>query len=200
MAEKNILMQRKTATGYDTYYPKTKVANVEGAAKASDLDAKMHATTGHKHDGTAGNGPVLDSIMLAHDAPFAGTALTFNKTQNNGAWKSVGPSGAGADISWPELNDVPPDARGILLGIVLVQSHSATSNSASSEVCLRKLGSAVTPAARSLSVYTWTSSGSNRASYVVPLALVQRKFEFAWYPAMSYIDTATVSFYCIGWF
>ena len=41
MAEKNIIMQRKTATGFDTYYPKTKVANVEGAAKQSDLDAHL---------------------------------------------------------------------------------------------------------------------------------------------------------------
>ena len=31
MAEKNIQMQRKTATGYDTYYPKTKAGLVEFA-------------------------------------------------------------------------------------------------------------------------------------------------------------------------
>ena len=31
MAEKNIIMQRKTATGYDKYYPKTKAGLVEFA-------------------------------------------------------------------------------------------------------------------------------------------------------------------------
>ena len=31
MAEKNIIMQRKTATGYDTYHPETKAGNVRFA-------------------------------------------------------------------------------------------------------------------------------------------------------------------------
>ena len=41
MAEKNIIMQRKTATGFDTYYPKTKVELVAGAAKQADLVAHL---------------------------------------------------------------------------------------------------------------------------------------------------------------
>lgn len=45
MAEKNILMQRKKADGtFDTYYPKTKVANVEGIPK-NNFNASSKPTT-----------------------------------------------------------------------------------------------------------------------------------------------------------
>ncbi len=49
MAEKNIVMQRKKADGsYDQYYPKTKVANVEGAAKQSDLETHLSNAMPHR--------------------------------------------------------------------------------------------------------------------------------------------------------
>ena len=48
MAEKNIIMQRKTATGFDTYYPKTKVELVAGAASEAELDAHLAETAIHK--------------------------------------------------------------------------------------------------------------------------------------------------------
>ena len=49
MAEKNIQMQRKTATGYDKYYPKTKAELVEFAdgttVEAHKADAVKHITS-----------------------------------------------------------------------------------------------------------------------------------------------------------
>lgn len=53
MAEKNIIMQRKTATGFDTYYPKTKVELVVGAASEAELDA--HLADNAPHGATSAN-------------------------------------------------------------------------------------------------------------------------------------------------
>ena len=49
MAEKNIQMQRKTATGYDKYYPKTKAGLVEFAdgttVEAHKAESAIHKTS-----------------------------------------------------------------------------------------------------------------------------------------------------------
>ncbi len=47
MAEKNIIMQRKTATGYDTYFPKTKAGLVE-FADGTTVEAHKAETAIHK--------------------------------------------------------------------------------------------------------------------------------------------------------
>jgi hypothetical protein len=47
MAEKNIQMQRKTATGYDKYYPKTKAGLVE-FADGTTVEAHKSASAIHK--------------------------------------------------------------------------------------------------------------------------------------------------------
>ena len=60
MADKNILMQRKKGDGtYDAYYPQTKVANVAGAAKQSDLEAL--AGPGRTTETVKGNADALTS-------------------------------------------------------------------------------------------------------------------------------------------
>ena len=54
MAEKNIIMQRKTATGYDKYYPKTKAGLVE-FADGTTVEAHKAAAAPHSgHETPAG--------------------------------------------------------------------------------------------------------------------------------------------------
>ena len=58
---------------------KLEVDTVQG-----NLDAKMHATTGHKHTGTAGDGPVLDYVVTAGSATLS---LNPDTTMgNNTGW------------------------------------------------------------------------------------------------------------------
>ena len=89
MADKNILMQRKKGDGtYDAYYPQTKVANVAGAAKQSDLEAL--AGPGRTTETVKGNADALTS----HKADYA-THLADGASHSKTARFVVGTSTAG---------------------------------------------------------------------------------------------------------
>lgn len=123
MAEKNILMQRKTATGYDSYYPKTKVENVAGAAKQADLDA--HLADDAKHVIEIANYKLETSaVAISFDVPsycnsfeitidavgatFTKVALLFGVTFNddNGANYSHNGIGGGSAKTSIRTNNI----------------------------------------------------------------------------------------------
>lgn len=91
MAEKDIIMQRKNADGtFDQYYPKTKVANVEGAATHEVFTTTLNTTW------TGSSAPYSKaqtvSGILATDTPIidvvmSGTFATDEARQE--AWGNV---------------------------------------------------------------------------------------------------------------
>jgi len=71
--------------------------------RGSALSALFNATTGHTHDGTTGNGPQVDKLLLtgsqaSPEAIVAGTGIAFVGTKARQLWIVQG-SGGAVDIS-----------------------------------------------------------------------------------------------------
>jgi len=74
MAEKNIVMQRKTATGYDTYHPETKAGNVRFA---DGTTVEAHKSETAPHGATSAN---TASRIVMRDASGNFSAGTITAT------------------------------------------------------------------------------------------------------------------------
>jgi hypothetical protein len=110
MAEKNIIMQRKKADGtYDTFYPKTKVENVEGATKLADFNHHLTDYVLQVPYATA-TGSANAYVVTLDPAPTAyvdGMAVAVKiNVQNTGA-STLNINGLGAkSIRKPNGNNV----------------------------------------------------------------------------------------------
>jgi hypothetical protein len=113
---------------------------------------------------------------LAGDAPYSGTVLSHTSIPAN-AWKTVGPTGSGADVIWTALDALPNGVRAVRLNL----SASAAGNVDDYVICyLRKRGSSVVPREAIFAKCAVSGHGNNSYNTVTVAVNTSKLFEVKW--------------------
>ena len=106
MAEKNIVMQRKTATGYDTYHPETKAGNVR-FADGTTVEAHKAETTHIPYAVASGSANTYSVTVSGITSYQEGLAIAVKINVDNTGASTINVNGLGAkSIKKPNGNDV----------------------------------------------------------------------------------------------
>lgn len=156
----------------------------------NNLNAKMHATTGHKHSGTTGDGPKIpvanvdfsgmtgfrELVLFGTTSQTAIANGTITRDQSDSSssltWHSFGPTGSGCSVILAGLDSVPSDAKAVLFDLYANCALEATLVMYA-YVYVRKYGA---------SEYAELNSGHGRPHLpVIVKCDSTRRFEFYYY-------------------
>ena len=173
----------------------TDMNRIEGNINAIETglaaaNAKMHATTGHKHSGTTGDGPKIpvanvdfsgmtgfrELVLFGTTSQTAIANGTITRGQSDSSsrltWHSFGPTGSGCSVILAGLDSVPSDAKAVLIDLYANRAADETLMFYA-YVYVRKYGA---------SEYAELNSGHGRPHLpVIVKCDSTRRFEFYYY-------------------
>lgn len=123
---------------------------------------------------------------LLHEVFGAGNEITRNNTHSDdGSWLTVGPTGSGANIIWDELDNIPVNAKAVLISFDATLKNGGTGTS-SIAVRVRKNGGIYTNPSYQCSASGYVASEYDTSGKTIIVSLNNRIFDLYWYKVGSF--------------
>jgi hypothetical protein len=151
---------------------------------------------------TTGPGASLGFLYLLNAGVMAGQPLSRkNSDLDIDTWLSVGPTGSGADIEWPALDDIPTDAKAVYLSLSASADHREAAVGEVSVGCMLRKDDTVTPSAQVVFAEARTQDAVNYNNVIAVVSLEDRTFQLYWTKQLvGSLDTMFLDIYLEGYF